>query len=77
MNRGNEETKAVLQCTDRWYVSKRGQLGHGVMTPVYINRKIRDDLKKLLIGVGENCLIVSSHRNIHNKSVFDKTYTTV
>lgn len=69
MNRGNEETKAVLQCTDRWYVSKRGQLGHGVMTPVYI--------ETILIGVGENCLIVSSHRNIHNKSVFDKTYTMV
>lgn len=72
MNRGNEETKAVLQCTDRWYVSKRGQLGHGVMTPVYQRRSV-----KAFIGVGENCLIVSSHRNIHNKSVFDKTYTMV
>lgn len=34
INRGNEKTTGVLQCTDRWYVSKRGQLGHGVMTPI-------------------------------------------
>lgn len=32
---------------------------------------------KAFIGVGENCLIVSSHRNIHNKSVFDKTYNGI